>query len=196
MIGHVRRMRHWRATSAPLRQSSDDDPLQLALGMECHLDIANVRMTLSTARGSRAHSRDAQRSSVSSAPVSRVRPLVLPGALTPDPAPCQPRPGPAGSTHPISILPNLLRFYLGVMVRRQSLTSAWWEAIEVVIVTGAANARTEAANTSIKPIKRAAHGFPNPANYTARILLTSAARTVALTPRSAGPFATKRQDPL
>lgn len=56
---------------------------------------------------------------------------------------------------------------------------AWWEAIEVLIVTGATNARTEAANTSIKHIKRTGRGFRNEANYRARILLRSAARTAA-----------------
>jgi transposase len=57
--------------------------------------------------------------------------------------------------------------------------SAWWDAIEVLIITGATNARTEAANTSIKHIKRTARGFRNEANYRARILLRSAARTAA-----------------
>jgi transposase len=49
----------------------------------------------------------------------------------------------------------------------------------VLIVTGVTNARTEAANTSIKQIKRTARGYRNPANYRARILLASAARTAA-----------------
>ena len=56
--------------------------------------------------------------------------------------------------------------------------TAWWDAIEVLI-TGATNARTEAANTSIKHIKRTGRGFRNEANYRARILLRSAARTAA-----------------
>jgi transposase len=56
---------------------------------------------------------------------------------------------------------------------------AWWEAIEVLIVTGVTNARTEAANTGIKQIKRTGRGYRNPANYRARILLASAARTAA-----------------
>jgi transposase len=55
----------------------------------------------------------------------------------------------------------------------------WWEAIEVLIVTGVTNARTEAANTGIKQIKRTGRGFRNAANYRARILLASAARTAA-----------------
>jgi transposase len=56
---------------------------------------------------------------------------------------------------------------------------AWWEAIEVLIVTGVTNARTEAANTSIKHIKRTGRGYRNAAHYRARILLASAARRAA-----------------
>ncbi len=56
---------------------------------------------------------------------------------------------------------------------------AWWEAIEVLIVTGVTNARTEAANTGIKQIKRTGRGYRNAGNYRARILLASAARTAA-----------------
>jgi transposase len=55
----------------------------------------------------------------------------------------------------------------------------WWPAIEVLLVTGVTNARTEAANTSIKQIKRTARGYRNPAHYRARILLASAARRAA-----------------
>ena len=56
---------------------------------------------------------------------------------------------------------------------------AWWDAIEVLIVTGVTNARTEAANTGIKQIKRTGRGYRNASNYRARILLASAARTAA-----------------
>jgi transposase len=56
---------------------------------------------------------------------------------------------------------------------------AWWPAIEVLIRTRATNARTEAANTGIKQIKRTGRGYRNPAHYQARILLTSAARRAA-----------------
>ncbi len=56
---------------------------------------------------------------------------------------------------------------------------AWWDAIEVLIVTGVTNAGTEAANTSIKQIKRTGRGYRKAANYRARILLASAARTAA-----------------
>ncbi len=63
----------------------------------------------------------------------------------------------------------------------------WWTEIEVLIVTGATNAKVEAANTSIKNIKRTARGFRNAQKYRARILLASAARTVARTSITAGP---------
>lgn len=56
---------------------------------------------------------------------------------------------------------------------------AWWDAIEVLIVTGATTAKVEAANTGIKNIKRTGRGFRNSANYTTRILLSSAARSAA-----------------
>jgi transposase len=56
---------------------------------------------------------------------------------------------------------------------------AWWNAIEVLIVTGVTNARTEAANTGIKQIKRTGRGYRNAAHYRARILLASAARSAA-----------------
>jgi transposase len=55
----------------------------------------------------------------------------------------------------------------------------WWPAIEVLISTGVTNARTEAANTGIKQIKRTGRGYRNPAHYQTRILLTSAARRAA-----------------
>jgi transposase len=56
---------------------------------------------------------------------------------------------------------------------------AWWPAVEVLIATRVTNARTEAANTGIKQIKRTGRGYRNPAHYQARILLTSAARRAA-----------------
>ena len=55
----------------------------------------------------------------------------------------------------------------------------WWDAIEVLIVTGATTAKVEAGNTAIKNIKRTGRGFRNPENYRMRILLTSGARTAA-----------------
>jgi transposase len=81
-----------------------------------------------------------------------------------------------------------LKMRLGVSVlfanmpetdRLWATIDSWWDVIEVLIVTGVTNARTEAANTSIKQIKRTGRGYRNPANYRARILLASAARTAA-----------------
>jgi transposase len=63
--------------------------------------------------------------------------------------------------------------------RLWATVDAWWKAIEVLIVTGVTNARTEAANTGIKQIKRTGRGYRNAGNYRARILLASAARTAA-----------------
>ncbi len=80
------------------------------------------------------------------------------------------------------------RMRLGVFVlaadlpetdRLWATIDAWWAAIEVLIVTGVTNARTEAANTGIKQIKRTGRGYRNADNYRARILLASAARTAA-----------------
>jgi transposase len=63
--------------------------------------------------------------------------------------------------------------------RLAATVRAWWPAIEVLVVTGVTNARTEAANTGIKQIKRTGRGYRNPHHYKARILLASAARTAA-----------------
>jgi transposase len=63
--------------------------------------------------------------------------------------------------------------------RLEATINTWWTAIEVLVVTGVTNARTEAANTSIKQIKRTGRGYRNPAHYKARILLASAARRAA-----------------
>jgi len=52
----------------------------------------------------------------------------------------------------------------------------WWLTIEVLLITGVTNAKTEAANTGITNIKRTARGFRN---ESARITLTSAARSAA-----------------
>jgi transposase len=54
--------------------------------------------------------------------------------------------------------------------------TTWWPAVEVFISTGVTNARTEAANTTIKHIKRTGRGYRNNAHYQARILLRSAHR--------------------
>jgi hypothetical protein len=53
------------------------------------------------------------------------------------------------------------------------------DVIEVLIVTGAANARAEAANTGIKQINGTGRGYRNADNYRARILLAGVARAAA-----------------
>ena len=54
--------------------------------------------------------------------------------------------------------------------------NAWWPAVEVFITSRVTNARTEAANTAIKHIKRTGRGYRNNEHYQARILLRSAYR--------------------
>jgi len=63
--------------------------------------------------------------------------------------------------------------------RLSNTVCTWWAEIETLIVTGVTNASTDAANTTIKNIKRTGRGFRNSDNYRARILLTSAARSAA-----------------
>jgi transposase len=55
--------------------------------------------------------------------------------------------------------------------------TSWWTELETLIDTRVTNARTEAANTTIKQIKRTGRGYRNPQHYQARILLHSARRT-------------------
>lgn len=55
--------------------------------------------------------------------------------------------------------------------------NAWWDEIETFIETRVTNARTEAANTAIKQIKRTGRGYRNHDHYKARILLRSARQT-------------------
>ncbi|MGO1975260.1 MAG: ISL3 family transposase [Propionibacteriaceae bacterium] len=52
----------------------------------------------------------------------------------------------------------------------------WWNEIKIFIETRITNAKTEAANTSIKQIKRTGRRYRNHHHYQARILLTSAHR--------------------
>jgi transposase len=49
----------------------------------------------------------------------------------------------------------------------------WWDEIETFIETRVTNARTEAANTGIKHIKRTGRGYRNHRHYQRRILLRS-----------------------
>jgi transposase len=77
------------------------------------------------------------------------------------------------------------RGLLGVAVLSANLPEAWklwntvndwWDEIETFIETRVTNAKTEAANTSIKQIKRTGRGYRNHHHYQARILLASAHR--------------------
>ena len=56
---------------------------------------------------------------------------------------------------------------------------AWWPEIETLITHRVTNARTEAANTGIKHIKRTGRGYRNPAHY-------QAPRVVTVDPRRDG----------
>jgi transposase len=56
---------------------------------------------------------------------------------------------------------------------------AWWPAVEVLISTRVTHARTEAANTSIKHIKRTRRGYRNQPTTKPVSWLTSAARRAA-----------------
>ncbi|HAP91405.1 MAG TPA: ISL3 family transposase [Arthrobacter bacterium] len=63
--------------------------------------------------------------------------------------------------------------------RLLATVTKWWPEIQTLLATRVTTAKVEAANTMIKNIKRIARGFRNPVNYQSRILLRSAARTVA-----------------
>ena len=52
----------------------------------------------------------------------------------------------------------------------------WWDAIEALVITGATTARVEAANTSIKNIKRTGRGFRNAENYRTPVSFSPAPR--------------------
>jgi transposase len=55
--------------------------------------------------------------------------------------------------------------------------NAWWDEVETFLLTRVTNAKTEAANTSVKQIKRTGRGYRNHEHYQARILLRSARQT-------------------
>lgn len=61
--------------------------------------------------------------------------------------------------------------------RLKKTIHAWWPEIETFIGTRATNARTEAANVTIKNIKRTGRGYRSPTNYRSRIMLYNAARS-------------------
>lgn len=63
--------------------------------------------------------------------------------------------------------------------RLKKTIDAWWPAIEVFITTRVTNAKTEAANVTIKNIKRCGRGYRSHANYQCRIMLYNTAPTAA-----------------
>ena len=63
--------------------------------------------------------------------------------------------------------------------RLQKTINAWWKEIEVFITTRVTNARTEAANVTIKNIKRTGRGYRSTINYRSRIMLYNATRSAA-----------------
>ena len=54
--------------------------------------------------------------------------------------------------------------------RLAATVAKWWPEIKVFLGTRVTNARTEAANTAIKQIKRTGRGYRNQTNYQSRIL--------------------------
>jgi len=63
--------------------------------------------------------------------------------------------------------------------RLKKTIDAWWTEIETFIDTRVTNARTEAANVTIKNIKRTGRGYRSHTNYQSRIMLYNAARSAA-----------------
>jgi transposase len=63
--------------------------------------------------------------------------------------------------------------------RLKKTIDSWWTEIETFIVTRVTNAHTEAANVTIKNIKRTGRGYRSHANYRSRIMLYNAARSAA-----------------
>jgi transposase len=63
--------------------------------------------------------------------------------------------------------------------RLKKTIDAWWPEIETFILTRATNAKTEAANVTIKNIKRSGRGYRSAGNYRCRIMAYNAARSAA-----------------
>jgi len=63
--------------------------------------------------------------------------------------------------------------------RLKKTIDAWWPAIATFIRTRATNAKTEAANVTIKNIKRTGRGYRSHENYRCRIMLYNATRMAA-----------------
>jgi transposase len=63
--------------------------------------------------------------------------------------------------------------------RLKNTIDTWWPAIATFIRTRATNTKTEAANVTIKNIKRTGRGYRSHDNYRCRIMLYNTARTAA-----------------
>jgi len=63
--------------------------------------------------------------------------------------------------------------------RLKKTIDGWWPEIETFVDTRVTNAHTEAANVTIKNIKRTGRGYRSHANYRSRIMLYNAARSAA-----------------
>ena len=63
--------------------------------------------------------------------------------------------------------------------RLKKTIDTWWTAIATFIRTRATNAKTEAANVTIKNIKRTGRGYRSHENYKCRIMLYNATRMAA-----------------
>ena len=63
--------------------------------------------------------------------------------------------------------------------RLKKTIDAWWPEITTFIETRATNAKTEAANVTIKQIKRTGRGYRSAENYRCRIMLYNTARSAA-----------------
>jgi transposase len=61
--------------------------------------------------------------------------------------------------------------------RLKKTIDAWWPEIETFILTRVTNARTEAANVTVKNIKRTGRGYRSAANYRCRIMAYNVARS-------------------
>jgi transposase len=73
--------------------------------------------------------------------------------------------GQLGITVPAADMPETWRLWETI--------NDWWDEIETFIETRVTNARTEAANTGIKHIKRTGPGYRNYHHYQRRALLRS-----------------------
>jgi transposase len=92
--------------------------------------------------------------------------------------------------HPGEIRDRLYAFYIwcadaGIpeLTTLAQTIETWWPAIEVFLLTGLTNARTEGTNRLIKQVKRAGCGFRNRANFRRRVRLHCTRHTRRLSAR-------------